>query len=83
MGDDERGLVRPECRRGLFDLAVALRRIGSGLPILLAMASVDGISAERLMAAGICEIVHRPLISTEIAAALMRCLAVAPHRATL
>ena len=67
----------------VFDLAVALRRIGSGLPILLAMASVDGISAERLMAAGICEIVHRPLISTEIAAALMRCLAVAPHRATL
>lgn len=52
------------------DLAVAVRRIAPDLPILLAMASADGTSAEVLMTAGISEIVHRPLISTEIALAL-------------
>jgi CheY-like chemotaxis protein len=67
----------------VFDLAAALREIAPGLPILLAMASADGVSADTLMAAGIFEIVHRPLISAEIAASLMRCLVVERHRATL
>jgi signal transduction histidine kinase len=67
----------------VFDLAAALREIAPGLPILLAMASADGIGADALMAAGISEIVHRPLISAEIAAALTRCLAVVRHRAML
>lgn len=39
-------------------------------------ASVDEIGTHALMAAGISEGVHRPLISAETASALARCLAV-------
>jgi CheY-like chemotaxis protein len=46
------------------------------LPILLATASADEINTHALMAAGICEVVDRPLISAETASALARCLAV-------
>jgi signal transduction histidine kinase len=62
--------------RSALDLAAALHEAASGLPILLAAASVDEISADALVAAGISEIVHRPLISAEIASALARCLSV-------
>jgi len=44
------------------------------LPILLATASADEIGADALAAAGISEVVHRPLISAEIASALARSL---------
>jgi signal transduction histidine kinase len=64
----------------VFDLAAALHKIAPGLPILLATASADGIGTDALMAADISEVVRRPLISTEIAAALTRSLAV--HRSS-
>jgi signal transduction histidine kinase len=57
-----------------LDLAVALRAIAPNIPILLATASTDESDAEALVAAGISEIVHRPLISAELASALARCL---------
>jgi signal transduction histidine kinase len=59
-----------------LELAAALREIVSDPPILLATASADEIAANALVAAGVSEVVHRPLISGEIAAALARCLAV-------
>ena len=46
------------------------------VPILLATASADESGADALVAAGISEVVHRPLISSEIASALARCLTV-------
>jgi CheY-like chemotaxis protein len=46
------------------------------VPILLATASADESRAPALVAAGISEVVHRPLISAEIASALARCLTV-------
>jgi DNA-binding NtrC family response regulator len=59
-----------------LDLAVALHEIVPDVPILLAMASTDDSGAEALLAAGIFEVVHRPLISAELAYALARCLTV-------
>jgi signal transduction histidine kinase len=57
-----------------LDLAAALHEIAPNLPILLATAAADEISAEALLAAGITGVVHRPLMSAEIAEALARCL---------
>ena len=57
-----------------LDLAVALRAIVPNMPIVLATASAEASGAEALVAAGIAEIVHRPLISAELASALARCL---------
>ena len=45
-------------------------------PIVLAAASVDGIGVEALVADGVSEMVHRPLVSAELASALVRCLRV-------
>jgi CheY-like chemotaxis protein len=59
-----------------LDLAVAVRAIVPDMPILLATASADESGAEALVAAGISEIVHRPLISAELASALARCLTI-------
>ena len=59
-----------------LDLAVALHEIVPDAPILLATASADESGAEALLAAGIFEVVHRPLISAELASALARCLTV-------
>jgi signal transduction histidine kinase len=59
-----------------LDLAVALHEIVPDVPIVLAMASADDSGAEALLAAGIFEVVHRPLISAELAYALARCLTV-------
>jgi signal transduction histidine kinase len=58
------------------DLVVALHEIVPDVPILLATASADESGAEVLLAAGISEVVHRPLISAELASALARCLTV-------
>ena len=55
--------------------AASLCKVASDRPILMATASIDEIDANTLMAAGISEIVNRPLLATEIAAALTRCLA--------
>jgi DNA-binding NtrC family response regulator len=60
---------------GALELATHLHRIAPDPPILLATASAEEIGADALVAAGIFEIVHRPLSIAGIAAALMRCLA--------
>jgi signal transduction histidine kinase len=57
-----------------LDLAVALHDTVPDVPVLLATASADEIGADALVAAGISEVVHRPLISAEIASALARWL---------
>lgn len=57
-----------------LDLAAALHEIAPELPLLLATVSADEVGTDALVAAGVTEIVHRPLVSGEIAAALARCL---------
>jgi signal transduction histidine kinase/CheY-like chemotaxis protein len=57
-------------------LVAALHAAAPRPPIVLATASANEISTDALAAAGIFEIVRRPLISREIAAALSRGLAV-------
>jgi signal transduction histidine kinase/CheY-like chemotaxis protein len=64
--------------RSALDLATALHEIVPDVPILLATASADQIGADPLMAAGITEVVHRPLVSDELASALARCLTASP-----
>jgi signal transduction histidine kinase len=64
--------------RSALDLATALHEIVPDVPILLATASADQIDADPLMAAGITEVVHRPLVSDELASALARCLTASP-----
>jgi signal transduction histidine kinase/CheY-like chemotaxis protein len=56
-------------------LAAALHEAAPRLPILLATASIGDIGVEELAAAGISEVVRRPLASAEIMAALSRRLA--------
>jgi CheY-like chemotaxis protein len=63
-----------------LDLAVALHEIVPHMPILLATTSAEANGAEALVAAGISEIVRRPLISAELASALARCLTVGKFR---
>ena len=55
-----------------LELAAALHEIVPDLPILVATASADDIRTDALVAAGVSEVVHRPLISAEIASALAR-----------
>jgi signal transduction histidine kinase len=57
-----------------LDLAAALHESLPNVPLLLATASADEIEADALVAAGISEVVHRPLISAEIASVLARWL---------
>jgi CheY-like chemotaxis protein len=64
--------------RSAIELAAALHQISPHLPILLATASADEISADALVAAGVSGVVHRPLMAAEIAEALARCLLVGP-----
>jgi signal transduction histidine kinase len=54
-------------------LAATLHDAAPGLPIILA-ASTGDFDAERLAAAGVSELLRHPLSSTELAAALARCL---------
>jgi signal transduction histidine kinase len=58
----------------VFDLAAALHESVPDVPILLAATSADEIGVDALVAAGISEVVHRPLVSAELASALARCL---------
>jgi signal transduction histidine kinase/CheY-like chemotaxis protein len=69
---------RQSSARSALDLAAALHEIVPNVPILLATASADQIGTDPLMAAGITEIVHRPLVSDELASALARCLTASP-----
>lgn len=65
-------MARPEAA---LVLAAALRRISPTMPILLAKSSGEAIDEDALLDAGILEVVRRPLVSVEIAAALRRTLA--------
>jgi hypothetical protein len=55
-------------------LARALHDCAPRQPLLLATASAIDGSVETLAEAGISEVLRRPLASTELAAALARCL---------
>ena len=58
-----------------LDLAYLLHDAAPCLPIILASPSVDHFAAPLLATAGVTELVHHPLMSAELAAALSRCLA--------
>jgi signal transduction histidine kinase len=60
--------------QGGLDLAHALHEIAPRQSVLLATASTIDVSVDALAEAGISELLHRPLVSTELAAALARCL---------
>jgi signal transduction histidine kinase len=62
-----------QSRDGL-QLADALHQIAPLPPVLLAAASTIDFSASRLSEAGISQVLQWPLVSTELAAALARCL---------
>jgi signal transduction histidine kinase len=57
-----------------LDLAHALRGVAPRQPMLLATASTIDVPVDALVEAGISEVLHRPLASAELAAALARCL---------
>jgi signal transduction histidine kinase len=64
-------------RRGsssALDFASELHEIAPSLPIILATPSARDLNAQGLAAAGISEVVHYPLVSSELAGALLRCL---------
>jgi signal transduction histidine kinase len=54
--------------------ATTLHDVAPDLPIILATVSARDLDAQRLASSGISEVVHRPLTSAELAAALSRCL---------
>ena len=60
--------------RGGLDLARTLHEVAPQLPMLLATASTIDVGLDALAEAGISELLRRPLVSTELAAALTRCL---------
>jgi signal transduction histidine kinase len=57
-------------------LAVALNRAAPSLPIVLAMTSTEDFDTSALATAGVAELVRCPLLSAELAEALVRCLAI-------
>ena len=57
-----------------LDLAAELREIAPHRPILLAAASADDLGAKALVASGISDVVHWPIITSELAGALQVCL---------
>jgi CheY-like chemotaxis protein len=57
-----------------LDYATALHDIAPDLPIILAAPSARDLDAQGLAASGISEVVHHPLVSSELAGALSRCL---------
>jgi signal transduction histidine kinase len=57
-----------------FSLVRALHEIMPRCPVLLATASTIDISVDALAEAGISEVLDRPLVTTELAAVLARCL---------
>jgi signal transduction histidine kinase/CheY-like chemotaxis protein len=60
-------------------LATKLHEAFVGLPIVLATASTDDLVADRLVAAGIADVVRLPFSASEMAAALERCFAVSGY----
>jgi signal transduction histidine kinase len=65
-------LIGHQTRPKAVELAAQLHEIMPNTPIVLATVSVQDISARTLMAAGVSEVVSRPLVASEIAAALAR-----------
>ena len=63
-----------------LDLAYLLHDASPCLPIILASPSVHQFAAPLLATAGVTELVHHPLMSAELAAALSRCLAASVAR---
>jgi signal transduction histidine kinase len=61
-----------------LDFAASLHEAAPGLPIILAIPSTHDFAAPLLAASGVTELVHHPLMSAELAAALSRCLAKSP-----
>jgi hypothetical protein len=59
---------------GALDLARALHEISPLQPLLLAVASAADVSVDGLTDAGVSEVLRWPLESTELAAAMARCL---------
>ena len=57
-----------------LDLSRALHEVAPRQPILLATSSTIDVSVDALADAGISDVLRRPLASTELAAALARCL---------
>jgi signal transduction histidine kinase len=57
-----------------LDLTRALHEVAPRQPILLATSSTIEVGVDTLAEAGISEILRRPLVSTELAVALARCL---------
>jgi FixJ family two-component response regulator len=62
-----------------LDFAHALHEAAPRKPVLLATASEIAVSVDALAEAGISELLRRPLVSTDLAAALVRCLRSPPH----
>jgi signal transduction histidine kinase/CheY-like chemotaxis protein len=60
--------------RNALDLAHTLHGVSPAQPILLARSSLD-IDVDRLVRAGVADLVRRPLVGAELASALTRCLA--------
>src|SRR4029434_2481550 len=58
--------------RGGLDLARTLHEVAPQLPMLFATASTIDVGLDALAEAGISELLRRPLVSTELAAALTR-----------
>ena len=58
-----------------LELAAALHEAAPHLPIVLATKSTEQIGADTLMAAGIADVVHWPIVAAEVAAALNHCSA--------
>jgi signal transduction histidine kinase/ActR/RegA family two-component response regulator len=65
--------------RAALKIAAALHEAVPNLPILLIAGSTEEIAAGVLMAAGVSEVVGRPLVAAEMATALKRCLAARDH----
>ena len=57
-----------------LDFATALHDTAPDLPIILVTPSARDLDAQGLAASGISEVVHHPLVSSELAGALSRCL---------
>jgi DNA-binding NtrC family response regulator len=64
-----------------LELAATLHAAAPQLPIVLATPSADEIGADALLAAGVADVVHWPIIAAEMAAALDHCLAVKEAKA--
>jgi signal transduction histidine kinase/CheY-like chemotaxis protein len=64
--------------RNSIELAASLHRLAPLTPILMATSSIHDISAQTLISVGVSEVVARPILASDIAAALRRCCAPQP-----